>query len=537
MTLPDFDNIIKLSVKLQNSTEVSMKKLITLLLSISLMFLMVGCGLQTTTLTTTTSTTSTSTTTSTSETTSTTTTLSMLETPASLSIVDNIVAFDTVSNATKYKLSISTQEGTFVGEYNVTNGFNLFLILAEGLYTFKIKSTAPGYQDSAYSDDYYFEISDPNKTLVLEGDGLNNLQYIRWLGRTFYSEVQEARYFYFTASGFEVAFYGTELKVTIKATNYSDPAHQAYIVALVDGDEDPTHGTTFIMNQSEGEYTIVSGLEYGLHTVKLLKRSEAIDSDTAVKKIETDGKFANAPVAKDFRIQFIAASSSTGYGNLGSSSVAKSSANSDGLRAFAYLTTYLLDSDISIFAASGWGVTRGWNTGGLLSETQNIPAAYEYVAIDVSQYVMTSAGKWNHSDYIPNVVVVNLGTNDFNASGYSSMSAANKLILETKFIDDYTEFVRLLNNHYPDAIIIVAYGLMGEANVLGGFTNQVVANANTLIGHTAVYSFLMEAAGTNSNPFGSNSHPNVGTSKNVASALALFISQLTGREIVNTMIS
>ena len=58
-----------------------------------------------------------------------------------------------------------------------------------------------------------------------------------------------------------------------------------------------------------------------------------------------------------------------------------------------------------------------------------------------------------------------------------------------------------------------------------------------LLIESVVYPFLMEAAGSNNNPYGSNYHPNVGTSINVAEDLADFISTITGREVIRDMIS
>jgi len=463
-------------------------------------------------------------------------TLEQLSTPTSLEVTSNIVTFDVVTGATKYKISVENSENEIVGEYFISNGFDLRLILSDGTYYVSIKAVGTGYTDSDYSTSIQVTIEEPNQVNTLSEESLNDVNYVRWLGRTYYDSLTESHYFYFTASGFEVAFYGTELQATFLSTKYDDTSHQAYLVALVDGDEDPNDGITFVLDSREKTITLVSGLENGYHTVKLLKRSEAIDSDTSVTSIQTDGYFAQAPVAKDFKLQFIAASSSTGYGNLGSLSVAKSSANSDGLRAFAYLTAYMLDAEISIFSASGWGVTRGYNTSGQVSATQTIPAAYDYYAINASNYVFTSAGKWDQSDYVPDVVVVNLGTNDFNSSSYSGMSDEDKLVLSNLYIQEYTAFIQRLNNYYPDAVIIVAYGLMGEQVTLGGFTIQVVNNANELIGETKVYSFLMEAAGTNGNPYGSNYHPNVQTSMNVAEDLAYYISTLTGHSVVRQMI-
>jgi hypothetical protein len=459
--------------------------------------------------------------------------------------VDNSATFTGVDNADKYKLSVLTEADAAVGEYNITSGFNLMLVLAEGTYHFKIKAVASGYADSPYSEIVTATIADPSKVAILEGETLDTTTNIRWIGRTYYDSAKSAQYFYFTASGFEVSFYGTELKVTLTATRYASTTQRAYLVVLVDGEEDPTKAPiaqsdptksrTIILGQSEATFTLVSGLTLGHHTVKLLKRSEASDSDTAVKKIETDGYFDPAPQGANFKIQYIAASSSTGYGNLGNISTAKTTANSDGLRGFAYLTSYLLGAETNIFAASGWGVTRGWNTGGQLNATQNIPAAYEYYAINDSNTVFTTPGQWDHSDYVPNVLVVNLGTNDFNASGYNGMTAEQKTALENKFIEDYTMFLRTLHSTHPAAVIIVAYGLMGDALTVGPFTLTAIANANTAIGSTICYPFLMEAAGAQS-AYGSNGHPNVQTSMNVAEDLAALITSLTGRQPVRTMI-
>lgn len=506
-----------------------MKKIFALLTSLFLFGTISACTLQTTTQTTISTTSQT--------TTDSTTTLTELTTPPNLAVTNNVVTFDDVEHANKYKLFVYDGSDVELRNFNVTSGFDLLLLLTPGTYRLRIKATAPNYLDSPLSEVVETTIVDPDMKNLLVGEDMNDFQFIRWIGRTYYNPLESAKYFFFTASGLEVGFYGTELKVSFKATNYNVTGKQAYLVALIDGEEDPTKGTTIVLNQASAEYTIVTGLEEGFHTVKILKRSEASDSNTAVTQIKTDGHFTNASLPKPFSVQFIAASSSTGYGNLGNLSVPKSTDNSHGLLAFAYLTTYLLDAEISIFSASGWGVSRGYNTGGAISATQNIPAAYEYYAINGSNSVYTEPGLWNDSDFEPDVIVVNLGTNDFNASNYNGMTAENKKIMSDKFVADYTAFLQVLNNTHPNAKIIVAYGLMGEALTVGPFTITAIENANTLIGETKVYPFIMEAAGTSPNPFGSNYHPNVGTSKNVAEDLAAFIHELTGREIVRTMIS
>lgn len=458
-----------------------------------------------------------------------------LDTPQNIEINSNVITFDSVSHAEKYKLSIKDSNGALVNEYNISSGFDLSLLLQIGTYSCTLKATALNYLDSDKSSVIDFTIVDESSVTVIEGNDMNNLSLIRWMGRTYYSESESLTYFFFTASGFEVAFFGTKLEITLKANKYNVLGKEPHIVVLIDGEENPLNGQTYKL-QNEEEVITIDHLSYGYHTVKVLKRSEASDSNTALKEVETDGYFTLPTTQKPFKIQYIAASSSTGFGNLGTVSESKTTANSNGLLAYAYLASYLLDAETSIFSASGWGVSRGWNTAGLISEYQNIPYAYVNKAIDDTNKVFTS-GSFDYSNYIPDVLVVNLGTNDFNASGYQGMSEQDKADTEQRFLNDYVDFLVVLNNLYPDAKIIIAYGLMNEAPVLGDITLEVINRANLQIGSTIVYDFLMEPAGSNNNPFGCAYHPNVQTGMNVAEDLALLISQITGKQIVREMIS
>jgi len=69
---------------------------------------------------------------------------------------------------------------------------------------------------------------------------------------------------------------------------------------------------------------------------------------------------------------------------------------------------------------------------------------------------------------------------------------------------------------------------------LGGFTNQIVANAQEVT--NKVHVFQMEAAGSNQIPYGSNYHPSVQTHIRVADAMVNFILQLTDYEKVRNNI-
>jgi len=453
------------------------------------------------------------------------TTLIALSTPASFAVASNEVSFASVANANKYQLRVRNVATDEISFFYVTDGFNLRLIIPDGAYGFQIRAVgnAP-YGNSEFSEEILAELRDPNQTATLEENQLENYNYIRWSGRTYFDEVTDSVKFYFTASGFEVGFYGTELSARFLASNTSIEGKRPHLVVFIDGEENPLLGDLVVLDEADKTYVLATGLEPGYHQVKIMKRSEAIDSNTALAGLSTDGYFASPASGKQIKLQFIAASSSTGFGNLAASSAEpKTTANSDGLLGFPYLLSYMMDAECSIFAASGWGVSRGWNTpGGSIDEVENIPNAFDYYGIDASNKVLTATGKWNHTNYIPDIIVVNLGTNDFNASGYSSMTPEEQTALKERFVTDYTAFIIRLNNYYPNAEIIIAYGLMGDALKLGGSTTEVYNNARAVT--DKVHIFLMPSA---SEPYGSSYHPNVYTHISVANQMMNYIETIT----------
>ena len=436
--------------------------------------------------------------------------LEKLDVPTGLDIEDGYIFFDMMASTDDYVLKFVSGEDEF--ERGIMVGATISeLLIPNGTYKVSIKAKGDGknYSDSDYSEPIDF-VKETTYMELKEKD-LVNAGYIKWMGRTYYNEDKKANEVYHSASGFELFFKGTTVTATITATNYNSSTYRPYIVIGVDDDFD--HATTLALDKASQEVTLVSGNSDLLeHKVDLYKRSESIDSHIAIVDIKTDGVFIQKIVEKELKLEFIAASSSTGYGNLGSpSSAGKTTENSDCLQGFAFLTAKALNADINIFSASGWGCAFSqWTT----PKTANVPDEYKMVDFK-------SSVPWIHGYYVPDVVVVNLGTNDWSYIN-AAKTAEEKDNLMNEFQKKYSAFLKELHGYYPDAQIIVLYGLMNETSVYE-ITESIVNTARIAIPNLVSIQINGDAGGY-------NSHPSVASHKRIAETLTNFIKETLGLE-------
>ena len=331
---------------------------------------------------------------------------------------------------------------------------------------------------------------------------------IFWQGRCVYDDEVQSMQFFYTASGCDICFTGTSLEATILSRPHDVRERQAHILVFVDGQIVEEVATLFVLNQYENSLVLVSGLEPGFHSVRLFKRSEAFDSSTWIKEFRTDGVFVPHLHPKKPMIQFIGASVSTGYGNLGKLGEIKSTTNSNGFRAFSTQTALLLDYDVEIIGASGWGVFQGYNTLMGVSSTQTIPRAYDYAGIDDSYYIKESLGLYPHLRH-PEVIVLNLGTNDFYSSDYVNQMSNNQDLITKRFIDHYSQFVMHLREVHPLATIFITTGLMSEPTFITTPLEKVIIHLNKI--GIVVYPFVFKSAQILGHNVAIDGHPCVKT--------------------------
>ncbi len=312
-----------------------------------------------------------------------------------------------------------------------------------------------------------------------------NMEYVNVFGRNYYDSEQNSVIMSYGGAGFEVKFCGTELSASFVTRLNSE---SLYMQVLVDGEQvsynaqNILEGAIAVKSASLRKYTIVENLPYGVHTVKVLRRSMYNSGEIGLTDIETDGFLLPAPKKSKLKIDIYGDSITAGYGVC--DGVGWNSANSNGLLTYGYLLTEKLGAQSNMMGHSGWGVYV--STGNNLN-----PETQWYDKIDI---IAESNKTWDLEDFIPDLVIINLGTND--ASGVTGKYNS------AEFISKYKTMIESILEKSPNAYVLLCYGMMGKNATVDNDIKQVVKQLNN---EKVVYLPLENYGCWNSS--GLNGHP------------------------------
>jgi lysophospholipase L1-like esterase len=267
---------------------------------------------------------------------------------------------------------------------------------------------------------------------------------VQLIGRS--QQTDRGPQFSLAGSTLQIRFEGTGLSLRLDdASQGHDPSgapmQDAYEVLL--DDAAPTVLTT---SPGEASYEVASGLPNATHTVTLVKRTESMVGSTTLLGAEAEGgHLLDPPAHSNRRVEFIGDSTVSGYGDEGATpDCSFSSATENHYASFAHLTAARLSAEEISVSYSGRGVAR--NIDGSTDGT--LPQLYGRAVLSDDK------SQWNFGQWVPQVVVIDLGTNDF-VAGLPDADA---------FVGAYEAFVRQVRGHYPDAQILVTLGpLLGDS--------------------------------------------------------------------------
>lgn len=306
---------------------------------------------------------------------------------------------------------------------------------------------------------------------VIGGEKLKDESCVRWIGRTEYG-ADGNMYCYYTATGFTVKFTGTELKVTFGATNTSSDKNRPYFEAEVDDGSD-CESRSFALTEAVQTVTVAENLTYGTYTVTVLKRSEPENSLTSVNEIQTDGAFKTPARHTGLNFQILGGSGISGHGCLGQPDEGWTTKNSSSLKGFGYLAAKAFGAETQFVSNSGMGLVWGYRGVASLASAYDATGLVAEYNADGSTKSVGVTGEWNHTSWTPDVVIVNIGGNDWN-SHISLLTGAARTAAETQFKDAVAQLLTKIHTLYPEACVVWTCNSIKSGN--GALANQSVAD-------------------------------------------------------------
>ena len=345
---------------------------------------------------------------------------------------------------------------------------------------------------------------------------------VKPLGRT--HQLPDALWLCFSGSGAEFAFHGSRCVVTIAGDDNASPDKRdelARIAIYVDG----LRVVDQMIDAMEMSFTVLDEAVARDVTVRIVKLSETAMSTCSVRAIAVDDPDGIRPTpARARRIEFIGDSTTCGYGV--DDEVAEhhfSTTTEDVTRAYAYRTAELLGADYSMVSISGYGIISGYTATGEEKVTaQQLPKFYGKLGFSYGTFRKENAAsvEWDFSAFQPDLIVVNLGTND---DSYTLDDPERR----EEYRAAYVEFLRVVRRNNPDAVILCALGIMGDR--LYPMVERAVQDYMAATGDTNIHAMKFDVQKA-SDGYVADWHPTAVTHGKAAERIAREIRRIMGWE-------
>lgn len=341
------------------------------------------------------------------------------------------------------------------------------------------------------------------------------------VGRTYLND--DVLWAAFSGAGAEFIYMGKKLDITIvgdAASTAGNADNYARVAIYVDGER----VIDDMLDEKEKTYTAFESDSEKSVDVQIIKLSECAMSTIGIKPIKLgEGEKIEPAKAKDLKIEFIGDSITCGYGvdDPDKEHHFKTSTE-DVTKAYAYKTAQALDADYSMVSISGYGIISGYTDSGKKPE-QTIPQYYDKLGFSYNKFAdsLEVAGlEWNFDNYKPDIVVINLGTND--------MSYAKNEMTQAEFEEGYIEFLKQVRSHNPDSYIFCTYGVMG--NTLIRNIKNVCDKYSEETGDNKVTFFTLPMQDENKNGIVADWHPSEATHEICAQRAVKTIKETLGIE-------
>ena len=348
-----------------------------------------------------------------------------------------------------------------------------------------------------------------NETVKISAENAD----IRRLGRTLMRN--GTLWLGYSLTGAEFDFDGTCLSAELTTDWVNDEDwkenFQPYMAVLADG----KLLKRFAVSEGTAEYELYRSKKVEKVRIRLVKLSENAFSKVGVLSFSADGKLTATKPCSERRIEFVGDSITCGFGIEGKSVCDNFKTSTENpLINYASLTANELGAEYQLTSWTAIGVYSN-SVKDDRTEPDNawtMPVIYDYTDKGTDGNLGFEPEKWDFSRFAPQLIVVNLGTNDKDFTrGIPERTAA--------FENCYREFIAHIREKNPQAHIICALGAMGR-ELLPQVENAVKSLADERITSLG-FDVQREEDG-----IGSEWHPSAVTHRKMADKLIAEIKRL-----------
>ena len=255
----------------------------------------------------------------------------------------------------------------------------------------------------------------------------------------------------------------------------------------------------------KGVTAVVENLRDKIHDVKILRISEGSNPIT-VDKVQIYGKnpdFMLPPEKKRLKLEFLGDSITAGYGVLADSErMEYTTYEQDSTKTYAYLTAEALDAEIRTICISGEGICHSCG--------DSVGSPF----ISFFNRASRNTEGYTPDDYVPDVFVVNGGTNDKKSH-----------VTSEEFIGGVITLLTDIRSKYPKTPIIWMYGMM--VHVFDEELKKAIDIFNEKDKNT--YCLIVKSVNEYKNQKGTYGHPNVNASVRCSAVLKKKIMEILAK--------
>jgi lysophospholipase L1-like esterase len=285
-----------------------------------------------------------------------------------------------------------------------------------------------------------------------------------------------------------------------------------YISVVIDGN----YQGRIKVSKEKTKYQLADNLDEGGHIILVCKATEAQNGYVDFLGVLCD-EILPLDNRNQRKIEFIGNSITCGMG-LDLADIPCDSAQwydqNNAYLAYGPLIARELQADWLLSSVSGIGITRNWN-----SDDPTMPQVYQNLNLDTVSYTL-----WEAANYLPDLISICLGTNDF-SDGDGTYERAP--LDSTRFVNDYINFLKYIRSRYPEVPICCLTSPMhsGEKSIrLRSYLVTIVEYMKKVEKDDKIYLFTFSRSYTN----GCSWHPDKEDHQKMAEELLPFYEKVMG---------